>query len=109
MFSHLTEFISEEASLLRYAKTSLGIDIDGMFNAHLKIEVNKSMKKILLGLLDAKINMIAFMQNATQIMCSEQFMNPEYEGSLVLNRDAVRHVKKTCPKEFAAFKQVQEQ
>lgn len=107
MFSHLTEFISEEAPLLQYAKVSLSVDIDGVFNKHLKVEVKKSMKKMLLGLLDAKINMLAFMQNATQIMCNEQFMNPEYEGSLVLNADAVRNIRKVCPKEFAAFKELQ--
>lgn len=65
------------------------------------------MKKVLLGLLDAKINMLAFMQNATQIMHSEQFLNPEYEGSLVFNRDMVRNIKKVCPLEFSAFKELQ--
>ncbi len=108
LFHHILKFLSNQSLLLQHAKVTFALDIDKIFNKYIKINTHKSMKKILLGLLDAKINMLAFMQNAAQLLYSEQFLNPDYEGSLVFKRDEVRHIKSTSPHEFAEFKKLQE-
>ena len=107
-FSQIITFISEERQLFEYAKNCFGIDIDSVFNKYSQIKVTRSMRKVVLGLLDAKINMLAFMQNITQILSNNQFLDQEFDGNLIFNRNTVRNIKKTCSHEFAAFKKQQE-
>lgn len=108
LFSQIVTFISEERQMFEYAKNTFGIDIDSVFNKYSQIKVTRSMRKVVLGLLDAKINMLAFMQNITQILSNNQFLDQEFDGNLIFNRDTVRNIKKTCFHEFVAFKKQQE-
>ncbi len=75
----------------------LNVDLNAPFNKYVEVQVPEVYKKVLLGLLDAKINMLAFLQNTTQIFTNKYFLDTEYEGNLVLSRDMVRNIKKLCP------------
>ncbi len=101
-------FIAHGSSTLRQAKLVLGVDVDSVLNRHLKIVPGKPFRKLLLGLLDSKINVLAFHQNASQILYNRDFLNPESQGSLVLNRDTVRNMESVCLKEFREFSNAQE-
>lgn len=101
-------FVAHGSSTLRNAKLMLGVDVDSVLNRHLKLEPGKPFRKLLLGLLDSKINVLAFHQNASQILYNRDFLNPESQGSLVLNRDTVRNMESICLKEFREFSDAQE-
>lgn len=109
IIEHIVDFIARESLLLRHAKVTFGIDIDAIFNKFAKTSPTKSMRKMLLGLLDAKINILAFMQNLAQILYSDHFLNPDFAGSLVFERDTVRNIRATCPGDFKVFKAIQKQ
>lgn len=106
-FRHILKFISDQSLLIQHARTTFGIDIDPIFNQYLKVAPSAPAQKMLLGLIDAKVNMVAFMQNLTQLLLSPQFLDPDYEGKLVFDHSTVRNIMKTCPKEFAQFKALQ--
>lgn len=101
-------FFAHGSSTLRQAKLVLGVDVDSVLNRHLKLVPGKPFRKLLLGLLDSKINVLAFHQNASQILYNRDFLNPESQGSLVLNRDTVRNMESVCLKEFREFSNAQE-
>jgi hypothetical protein len=101
-------FVAHGSSTLRQAKLVLGVDVDSVLNRHLKLGPGKPFRKLLLGLLDSKINVLAFHQNASQILYNRDFLNPESQGSLVLNRDTVRNMESVCLKEFREFSNAQE-
>lgn len=101
-------FVAHGSSTLRQAKLVLGVDVDSVLNRHLKLVQSKPFRKLLLGLLDSKINVLAFHQNASQILYNRDFLNPESQGSLVLNRDTVRNMESVCLKEFREFSNAQE-
>ncbi|MPQ56673.1 hypothetical protein [Duganella sp. FT27W] len=106
-FIPIAQFIASRASLFLHCKIVFAIDIDFIIKSHFKMEIPKVVKKIILGLIDAKINIIAFSQNIFQILTNVNFLDPEYPGSLIFERDIVRNIKNTCPKEFSDFKQSQ--
>lgn len=101
-------YVAHGSSTLRQAKLVLGVDVDSVLNRHLKLVPGKPFRKLLLGLLDSKINVLAFHQNASQILYNRDFLNPESQGSLVLNRDTVRNMESVCLKEFREFSNAQE-
>lgn len=58
------------------------------------IEISNSFKKVILWMLDAKINILAFMQNMTQILFNKNFFNPDFDWNLVLRKDQLEYIKK---------------
>ncbi|HIE4388177.1 TPA: hypothetical protein ACXM56_000004 [Serratia liquefaciens] len=100
-------FMTYHSSEIRHAKVIFGVDIDGIFNKHIKLNPSRPYRKLLLGLLDAKINVLAFHQNVSQILYDSDFLNPEFSGSLVFKQDVVKNVSKECQKEFREFKEAQ--
>lgn len=101
-------FLAYRSSAIRHAKVIFGVDVDGVFNKYVKLTLSRPYRKLLLGLLDAKINVLAFNQNASQILYSPDFLNVEFPGSLVFRQDVVKHMSKECQNEFREFKEAQE-
>lgn len=95
------------SSAIRHAKVIFGVDIDGIFNKHIKLDPCRPDRKLLLGLLDAKINVLTFHQNVSQILYDSDFLNVEFSGSLVFKQDVVKNISKVCQKEFREFKEAQ--
>lgn len=54
---------------------------------------NKVYNKILLWLIDAKINILAFLENISNIITDENFLNPDYLGSLIFSQEDVKDIK----------------
>lgn len=106
-FQNIVHLLSRETLAIEHAKVECGIGIDAIFNRYFTERPPESVKKMLLGLLDAKINILAFNQNVAQIFTSDQFLNPDYAGSLVFNQSEVRHIKSVCPVEFGELKKLQ--
>jgi len=106
-FNHIINFLSQGNPLIRHAKITFGLDIDEIINKYLELKSGLAIRKVLLGLLDAKINILAFCQNIIQILQNPQFLDFDYSGSLVFDRDMVRNIKSTCPKLFSEFKEEQ--
>ncbi len=106
--NHLFVFISYRSSAIRHAKVIFGFDIDAIFNKYLKLSPSTAYRKLLLGLLDAKINILAFCQNAAQILYSSDFLNGDFPGSLVFRQDTVRNMAAVHPDGFKFFKKSQE-
>ena len=104
----IVEFLSVKVGTLEHAKIEFGIDVDAVFNRYFIYKPNRIIKKMLLGLLDAKINILAFCQNVAQIITSEQFLNTDFSGSLVFSQSQVRHLKNISLEEFSNFKKRQE-
>lgn len=107
MLEHISEFMAKESLLIRFVKATLGLDLDAAFNKFITVRPPRSIRKLLLGLLDAKINIFAFLQNISQIMCNKYFLDPEHSGNLVFSRDVVRAIKSKCPAKFKEFKGAQ--
>lgn len=107
MLEHISEFMAKESLMIRFAKATLGLDLDVAFNKFITVRPPRSIRKFLLGLLDAKINIFAFLQNISQIMCNKHFLDPEHSGNLVFSRDVVRAIKSKCPAKFKEFKGAQ--
>jgi len=106
--NQLVTFLSYRSSAIRHAKVIFGLDIDAVFNKHLKLSPSRAYRKLILGLLDAKINILAFCQNASQILYSSDFLNCDFPGSLVFRQDAVRNMVAVYPGGFKFFKKSQE-
>jgi hypothetical protein len=106
-FAHMIKFLSTNTVAIERAKIEFGIDIDHIFNKYATKRPVQAMRKILMGLLDAKINILAFFQNFIQIICSDQFLNEDFSGSLVFSQSVVRHIKSVSGKEFDEFKNIQ--
>jgi hypothetical protein len=106
-FLHIVRFLSMQTVAVEQARIEFGIDIDSVFNKYILPQGMRAMKKVILGLLDSKLNILAFCQNIAQIVCSDQFLNPEFAGSLVFSQSAVRHLKAVCPDEFRDLKRLQ--
>lgn len=100
-------FMTYRSSAIRHAKVIFGVDIDGIFNKYIKLNPGRPYRKLLLGLLDAKINVLAFHQNASQILYDSDFLNVEFSGSLVFKQDVVKNMSKECREEFREFKEAQ--
>ena len=108
-FGKIVRLLSKHGIAIEHAKMEFGINIDDIFNKYFNGRPSQAVKKILLGLLDAKINMLAFSQNVAQIFTSEQFLNVDYIGSLIFNQSEVRHMKSVCPKQFSDVKTLQKE
>lgn len=106
-FIHIIRFISMQATMIEHVKIEFGFDLDTVFNKYFLVTAGKGMKKVLLGLLDARINILAFLQNSTQLISSDQFLNPDYAGKLIFSPSDVVYIKKTCGEGFSNFKTLQ--
>lgn len=103
-FVFIVNFFKYRHFTFEQCKLTFNIDLDSAFAANFKIEIQHPIRKIILGLLDAKINILAFLQNIFQIITNRNFLDPDYQGSLIIEQDTVRYIKKTCPLEFSKFK-----
>lgn len=106
--NQLILFVAYRSSAIRHAKVIFGLDIDATFNKYLQLSPSKAYRKLLLGLLDAKINILAFCQNASQILYGSDFLNSDFRGSLVFRQDTVRNMAAVHPDGFKFFKKSQE-
>ena len=52
-----------------------------------------SKRKIILWLIDTRINIFSFFENITEIISNENFLNPDYEWSLVFDQDTVKEIR----------------
>ncbi|MDO8071869.1 hypothetical protein O3299_10025 [Janthinobacterium sp. SUN176] len=107
-FRMMAIFLARNSDLFVHCKIVFGIDIDAIVESHFRMEMAQVIRKMVLGLLDAKMNILAFIQNVFQIVTNINFLDPEYPGSLIVERDVVRNIQKNCPVEFAEFKKIQE-
>jgi len=103
----MVNFFAQHKTLLSHAKIVFSIDAEAVIEKYTTIKLPLSARKVLLGLLDAKMNILSFLQNISQILLNPSFMDTEYSGSLVFDRDAVRNIKKHCPKIFESFRTLQ--
>ncbi|MEW6763539.1 MAG: hypothetical protein AB1437_22190 [Pseudomonadota bacterium] len=108
IFQRIVQLLSRETIAIEHAKIECGIGIDEIFNRYFKERPPQAVKKMLLGLLDAKINILAFNQNVAHIFTSDQFLNADYTGSLVFTQSQVRHIRSVCPNEFNELKKLQQ-
>lgn len=106
--NQLMLFVAYRSSAIRHAKVVFGIDVDAIFNKYLRLAPSKTYRKLLLGLLDAKINILAFCQNTSQILYGSDFLNTDFPGSLVFRQDTVRNMAAVHPDGFKFFKKSQE-
>jgi len=106
---NIKDFLALNGNLIKFCTTTFGIDLDQILCGHLKKSPPRPIRKVILGLLDAKINILAFVQNISQILYSNHFLNSNFEGDLVFRQDIVKSLKKHCPDDFDSFKNLQRQ
>lgn len=107
-FQELLNFLIYESEVMIHISEKLGLDFIGLVDFYINIDLPDQIRKLVLWCLDARINLLSFFQNSTQILASKQFMNPEYTGSLVLFQNEVQAIKKSNSKWFKDFKELQE-
>lgn len=104
----IVKFIAYNSVWFNNIKNILKLDIDKIFRKYVYSEISNSFKKVILWMLDAKINILAFMQNMTQILFNKNFFNPDFDWNLVLRKDQLEYIKKVDPNLIKDFKQFQE-
>ncbi|MDD3145651.1 MAG: hypothetical protein PHV23_06125 [Candidatus Gracilibacteria bacterium] len=104
---NIVKFIAFNNVGFNNIKNILKLDIDDIFRKYVYAEIPNSLKKVVLGMIDAKINILAFMQNMTQILFNENFFNPNFDGNLVLRKDQLEYIKKVNPDLISEFKKFQ--
>ncbi len=92
-----------------FIKQTFWIDINKILRSHLDIDIPKSIKKFILWLLDAKINILAFVQNLSQILWNKNFLDPGFKWDLVLSKYQVTHLNNTSPDVISEYKELQEE
>lgn len=105
----MIQFMTIHSEWLNQIKNVFWIDINAIFRKYVFSETLPWIKKLVLGLLDAKINLLAFMQNITQILYNKNFLSPDFEWSLVFRKDQVEHMEKISPDAIDEFKAFQRQ
>lgn len=105
--THLIELLNIHSIWFSQIKSMFHIDIDAVLRKYVYIWTFPAQKKIILGLLDAKINILAFMQNMTQILYNQNFLDVTFPGDLVLRKDQTEYLAKISPDVIASFKQKQ--
>lgn len=103
----IKNFLAINSGLIKFCTTTFGIDLDYILRGHLKTPPPRPIRKIILGMLDAQINILAFVQNISQILYSKNFLDCHYEGDLVFRQDIVKSLQNTCRAEFDSFKDLQ--
>lgn len=53
--------------------------------------------------------MLAFMQNMTQILYNQNFLDIKFPGDLVLRKDQMEYLAKIAPEAITSFKQKQKE
>ncbi|MDD2907124.1 MAG: hypothetical protein PHH98_00650 [Candidatus Gracilibacteria bacterium] len=104
----IVKFIAYNSVGFNNIKNILKLDIDEVFRKYVYSDISNSFKKVILGMIDAKINILAFMQNMSQILFNKNFFNPDFEGNLVLRKDQLEYIKKINPDLIKEFKTFQE-
>lgn len=94
-------------SVLFYIEHTFGINFDSIFRKFIP-NLEWWVNKVILWLLDSKINTLAFMQNLTQILLNDNILNPDFEWNLIFNQSMVREIIKLCPQEVKEFQKKQE-
>jgi hypothetical protein len=107
-FDNLMNFIWSEKRILQEISNIFWIDIIWVIDNNFDIKLPTEIRKVILWLIDAKVNIYAFMQNIEQILASDNFLNSEFEWKLIFNKDQTRNIKKISPKLFNEFKKLQE-
>ncbi|UJR64684.1 hypothetical protein HJ586_09425 [Dickeya zeae] len=102
-------FLLTKSSTIQQAKVLFGLNIDSIINKYITFAPSRAHRKLILGLLDAKINVLAFMQNLSQIIYSDDFLNIDFPGSLVFKQDVVKNIKKLSNAKFLEFKNIQKE
>lgn len=92
-----------------YIKNIFWVDVDKLFSKYVYSDVEKPFKKVILWLLDAKINIYAFMQNINQILINQNLLNPEFNWDLLIRKDQLDFMYKTSPEAVKKFKQKQQE
>jgi len=104
---NIVKFIAFNNIWFNNIKNILKLDIDDIFRKYVYTEVPNSLKKVVLWMIDAKINILAFMQNMTQILFNGNFFNPNFDWNLVLRKDQLEYIKKVNPDLISEFKKFQ--
>lgn len=104
----IIQFITINSQGFTQIKNVFWIDINEVFRKYVYAETPRWIKKLLLWLLDAKINILAFMQNITQIFYNKNFFDPNFEWNLVVRKDQLSHMQKIAPEVIERFKKLQE-
>lgn len=105
--AELERFISSNGNLIKFCDISFGTQLDATLSNSLAISPSETATKVILGIIDAKINILAFIQNLAQIVYNDNFLDPLFPGSLVFRRDIVNSLNNRCAPEFHTFKQSQ--
>ncbi len=106
---HFIIFLNINIVWFSYIKNIFWIDVDKIFCKYVYSDVEKPFKKIILWLLDAKINIYAFMQNINQILINQNLLNPEFDWDLLIRKDQLDFMYKTSPEAVKRFKQKQQE
>lgn len=73
--------------------SSINNAIHDITNKSFNWEIDILYRKILLWLIDARINIIAFLENIAEIITDNNFLNSEYSWDLVFDRNRVKKIK----------------
>lgn len=95
-------------TILSWLWKEMKIDFIWLIESCMSVNIWGETRKVLLGLLDSKMNILAFFQNIEKILMNENFLNPDYSWSLIFNSDQVKNISKVCPDLFDTFKQEQD-
>jgi hypothetical protein len=98
---------NNNTSALFYIEHTFGISFDSIFRKFIP-NIEWWANKVILWLLDSKINTLASIQNLTQILLNDNILNPNFEWNLLFNQSMVREIIKLCPQEVIEFWKKQE-
>lgn len=104
----LVRYLKLENEQIRQVKNVFWIDINSIIRKYINWEINEWLKKLILWFLDAKINILAFMQNLTQILYNKNFLNKNFEWDLILRKEQVEHLSRISPETIEKFRAIQE-
>lgn len=105
--SNFLKFLTINSVWFDQISKSFKIDVNSVVRKYIYNEVPHSLKKLILWLLDAKINILAFMQNINQILTNTNFLNPDFDWDLVIKKDLLTYIQKVSPEVIESFKNLQ--
>ncbi len=100
----ITKFLAINYVWFNHIKNIFKLDINQIFRKYIYTQVPPSLKKVILWIIDAKINILAFMQNITQILFNKNFFNPNFDWNLVLRKDQIDYIRKIVPKTIEDYR-----
>lgn len=102
--SHFIDFLNLQSIGFSQIKAMFNIDVGEVFRKYVYSWIFPAQKKVILWLLDAKINILAFMQNITQILWNKNFLDIHFSGDLVLRKDQLEYMAKIAPDVIESFR-----